>query len=195
MSQPIPFVTPPPPFLTRPKPCLKHVALQLQQHFDAHIDPSCSLHKTTNHVLYWIGTAKTMLPKKSAGTRGRRVWTSGRTRRRGDSSTVSPRPGTPARCNQGYPSPDGNTTYCTRGRLVKGKVGHVSKNCGSNPNDLCQRRCSQEGPGRTHVRMRAHPHSRKGPIHSRPCGNPRREPAPAPVNQHRILQNRRHKAH
>ena len=26
--------------------------LQLHQHFDTHMDPSCSLHKATNHILY-----------------------------------------------------------------------------------------------------------------------------------------------
>ena len=42
-----------------------------------HIDPSCSLHKAKKHILYWIGTAKTMVPKKvkTCGNRGRRVWT------------------------------------------------------------------------------------------------------------------------
>ena len=40
---------------------------QLHQHFDTHIDASCSLHKATNHILYWIGTAiaKMMVPKKT----------------------------------------------------------------------------------------------------------------------------------
>ena len=39
--------------------------LQVHQHFATHIDPSCSLSKATNHILYWIGTAKTMVPKKT----------------------------------------------------------------------------------------------------------------------------------
>jgi hypothetical protein len=37
--------------------------LQLHHHFATHIDPSCSLHQATNHILYWIGTATTMVPK------------------------------------------------------------------------------------------------------------------------------------
>jgi hypothetical protein len=52
--------------------------LQLHQHFDTHIDPSSRLHKAKNHILYWIGTAKTMVQKKtpkSAETRDRHVWT------------------------------------------------------------------------------------------------------------------------
>ena len=42
----------------------EHMGLQLRQHFHTHIDPSCSLHKATNHILHWIGSAKTMVPKK-----------------------------------------------------------------------------------------------------------------------------------
>ena len=38
--------------------------LQVHQHFATHIDPSCSLHKATNYILYWIGTSKMMVPKK-----------------------------------------------------------------------------------------------------------------------------------
>ena len=38
--------------------------LHLHPHFDTHMDPSCGLHKATNHILYWIGTAKPMVPKK-----------------------------------------------------------------------------------------------------------------------------------
>ena len=55
----------------------EHMELQLHQHFDTHIDPSCSLHKATNRIPYWIRTAETMIPKRctSAGKRGRRVWT------------------------------------------------------------------------------------------------------------------------
>ena len=42
------------------------------------LTPSCSLHNAANHVLFWIGTAKAMVPKKTqkCGNRGRRVWTS-----------------------------------------------------------------------------------------------------------------------
>ena len=59
----------------------EHRELQLHQQFAPHTDLSCSLHKATNHILYWIGSAKTMVPKKAqkcrnTGTRGRRVWTS-----------------------------------------------------------------------------------------------------------------------
>ena len=43
----------------------EHMELQLCQHFVTHIDPSCSLHTATNHILYWIGTATTMVPKKT----------------------------------------------------------------------------------------------------------------------------------
>ena len=42
----------------------EHMELHPHQHFDTHIDPSCSLHKATDHILYRIGTAKTMVPKK-----------------------------------------------------------------------------------------------------------------------------------
>ena len=43
----------------------QHMGLQLHQHYiDTHMDPSCGLHKATNHILYWIGTTKTMVPKK-----------------------------------------------------------------------------------------------------------------------------------
>ena len=38
--------------------------VQLHKPFDANIDPSCSLHKATDHLLYWIGTAKTEVPEK-----------------------------------------------------------------------------------------------------------------------------------
>ena len=44
----------------------EHMKLQLHQHFDIHIDPSRSLHKATNHILYWIGIAKTMPPPPKA---------------------------------------------------------------------------------------------------------------------------------
>ena len=43
----------------------EHTELQLHRHFDVHVDPSCSLHKATNHILYWIGTAETIVPKKA----------------------------------------------------------------------------------------------------------------------------------
>ena len=43
----------------------KRMESQPHQHFDTRVDPSCSLHKATNRVLYWIGTAKTMVPKKT----------------------------------------------------------------------------------------------------------------------------------
>ena len=46
---------------------------QPHQHFDTHIDPFCSRHKATdNRILDWIGTAKTMVPKKTqkCGNRG-----------------------------------------------------------------------------------------------------------------------------
>ena len=48
------------------------------QHFATHMGPSCGLPKATNHSLYWIGTAKTVVSKgpKSADPWGRRVWTS-----------------------------------------------------------------------------------------------------------------------
>ena len=51
----------------------EHVKVQLHQHFDTHIDPSCSLHQATNHVLDWIGTAKTMVPKRGPKVRKHRV--------------------------------------------------------------------------------------------------------------------------
>ena len=41
----------------------EHMEIQLHPHFDTCVDPSCSLHKATNHILYWIGTAKMMVPK------------------------------------------------------------------------------------------------------------------------------------
>jgi hypothetical protein len=54
--------------------------MELHQHFDTHIDPSCSLQKTTNHILNWIRTAKKIGSKKKtpkiAETQGCRVWTS-----------------------------------------------------------------------------------------------------------------------
>ena len=40
------------------------MGLDPHPHFDTHMDPSCGLHKATNHILYWIGTAKPMVPKK-----------------------------------------------------------------------------------------------------------------------------------
>ena len=45
---------------------------QLHQHFDTHTDPFYGLHKARNHILYWIGIAKTMVPKKvnSCGNMG-----------------------------------------------------------------------------------------------------------------------------
>ena len=43
----------------------KHMELQLHDHFDTHIDPSCRAHEATNHILYHLGTAKTMVPKKT----------------------------------------------------------------------------------------------------------------------------------
>ena len=43
----------------------KHMKLQLHQHFDAHVDPSRSLLKATNHIPHRFGTAKTMVPKKA----------------------------------------------------------------------------------------------------------------------------------
>jgi hypothetical protein len=43
----------------------EQMELQLHQHFDTHIDHSCGLHKATDHVLYWIRIAKTMVPKKT----------------------------------------------------------------------------------------------------------------------------------
>ena len=39
--------------------------VKLHQHFAIHMDPSCSPHKVMNHILYRIGTAKTMVPKKT----------------------------------------------------------------------------------------------------------------------------------
>ena len=58
----------------------EHMELQLNHHFEAHIDPSCSLPTATNHVLCWIGTAKAMVEKKSHRVTvfGQpRVWTRG----------------------------------------------------------------------------------------------------------------------
>ena len=43
----------------------EHMELQLHQHFATHIDRSCSLHKDTNHMLYWVGTAKMRVPKNT----------------------------------------------------------------------------------------------------------------------------------
>ena len=37
--------------------------LHLHLPFDTDIDPFCNLHKATNCMLYWIGTAKTMVQK------------------------------------------------------------------------------------------------------------------------------------
>ena len=49
----------------------QHMGLQLHQHYiDTHMDPSCGLHKATNHILYWIGTTKTMVPKKTVRKNG-----------------------------------------------------------------------------------------------------------------------------
>ena len=49
--------------------------LQLHQHFDTHMDPSCSLHKSyKSHSL--LGWNRKNNGSKSAETRGRRVWTS-----------------------------------------------------------------------------------------------------------------------
>ena len=45
--------------------CL-HVGLHGHRDFETHFDPSCSLHKATTHILYWIGAAKTMVPPKSS---------------------------------------------------------------------------------------------------------------------------------
>ena len=58
----------------------EHMYRQLHHHFATHIDPSSSLHKATNHILFWIATAWLKLwfqqGPKSAETQGRRVWTS-----------------------------------------------------------------------------------------------------------------------
>ena len=43
----------------------EHMKLQRHQHFSTYYDPSCSLHSPTNLSLHWIGTAKTMDPKKA----------------------------------------------------------------------------------------------------------------------------------
>ena len=65
ISQPYPFMT------TKGCPARQHtprtqehMELHLHHHFDTYIDHSCSLHKATNHILHWIGTAKTMVSKK-----------------------------------------------------------------------------------------------------------------------------------
>ena len=46
-----------------PRRTQEHVELQLC--YATHIDPSRSLHKATNHILYSIRTAKTMVPKQT----------------------------------------------------------------------------------------------------------------------------------
>ena len=43
----------------------EHMEVQLHQLFATHMDPSCSPHKATNHILYWIANPKTMVPKKT----------------------------------------------------------------------------------------------------------------------------------
>ena len=42
----------------------EHMELHLHQHFDTHIEPSCSLHKDANHILCWIWP-KMMIPKEA----------------------------------------------------------------------------------------------------------------------------------
>ena len=56
----------------------EHMELQPHQHFATHMDPSCSPHNATHHILCWIGTEDRWFQKrpKSAETRDRRVWTS-----------------------------------------------------------------------------------------------------------------------
>ena len=49
---------------THPK-TQERMELQRHQHFATPVDPSCGLHKATNHIVYWIGTAKTLVPKKT----------------------------------------------------------------------------------------------------------------------------------
>ena len=49
---------------THPNP-REHMELHLHRHFATHMDPSCGLRTAANHILYWIGTAKTMVPKKA----------------------------------------------------------------------------------------------------------------------------------
>ena len=46
-------------------PKQEHMELHLHQHFDTHDGPSCSLHKATNHILYWTGTPTMMVPKQA----------------------------------------------------------------------------------------------------------------------------------
>ena len=58
----------------------QHVELQLHQHFDIHIDHSCSLHKATNHISYWIGTEKNDGSKKGPKVRKHGVAVSGQAR-------------------------------------------------------------------------------------------------------------------
>ena len=42
----------------------KHTELPLHQYFDNYIDPSCSLHKATGHILYWIRATKKWFQKR-----------------------------------------------------------------------------------------------------------------------------------
>ena len=61
----------------------EHMELRLRQHFATHTDPSCSLHKATNHILDWIGPAKAMVPKQAMRKHGVTVFGQARARTRG----------------------------------------------------------------------------------------------------------------
>ena len=52
----------------------EHGALQLHQHSDTHVDPSCSLQNATNHILCWIGTEKRWFKAQKCGNTESPVW-------------------------------------------------------------------------------------------------------------------------
>ena len=63
----------------RPACTPKHkTELQIHQHFDTQLTLLAACTKLQTIFLYWIGTAKIMVPKKAqkCGNRGRRVWIS-----------------------------------------------------------------------------------------------------------------------